>query len=232
MITFQNVSLALRDGKEERQILSEVSFTAPRGSVTGVTGPSGSGKSTLLAVASTLLRPDSGSVTIDGSEISRLARRAAAELRRDKIGFVFQQDNLLPSLTVREQLEVMGHLGGSSRARRASIAERSAELIAAVGLEGTEHRRPSQLSGGQRQRVAIARGLVHSPSVLLVDEPTSALDRERGRSIMSLIGELTHALNIATVLVTHDHTDSPALDSVIRLVDGRVTENSAAQAVR
>jgi len=197
--------------------------------VTGITGPSGSGKSSLLAVAATLIRPDSGRVVIDDVDAAGLSRREATALRRDRIGIVFQQSNLLPALTAREQLLVMAELGGG-RDRRGDVRRRADELLDAVGLAAHAGKRPAQLSGGQRQRVAIARALVHEPSVLLVDEPTSALDQERGAAVMQLIQDLSRDRGTATLLVTHDLVHRGALDELVTMVDGRAEVPEAAQA--
>jgi putative ABC transport system ATP-binding protein len=192
--------------------------------VTGITGPSGSGKSSLLAVAATLIAPDSGVVLIDDVDATTLDRAAASDLRRDKIGIVFQQSNLIPSLTAREQLEVMNELGKpNTRRHRATASSRASELLDAVGLKDHGDKRPHQLSGGQRQRVNIARALMNDPSVLLVDEPTSALDQERGASIIELILALTDELNTSTLLVTHDLVHLPRMHAIVHMVDGRLS---------
>ncbi|EYT53260.1 ABC transporter ATP-binding protein [Leucobacter sp. UCD-THU] len=227
MIQLHDVTLTFPDGEGRITALDRVSLDAPAGRVTGITGPSGSGKSSLLAVAATLIRPDSGRVMIGDLDAAALTCREAAALRRERIGIVFQQSNLLPSLTAREQLLAMAELGGgrSERAaRRALVRGGADELLAAVGLEAQRDKRPHQLSGGQRQRVAIARALVHAPEVLLVDEPTSALDRERGAEIMDLIARLTHERGTATLLVTHDLVHEGSLDELVSVIDGRVRE--------
>ncbi|MCS5486894.1 ABC transporter ATP-binding protein [Curtobacterium sp. C1] len=232
MITLDDVTLTFPDGDRRVTAVDHVTLTAPAGTVTGVTGPSGSGKSSLLAVAATLIRPDAGRVLVgsgaDAVDVAALSRDAATAFRRERIGIVFQQSNLLPALTAREQLLVMGHLGGA-RGRRVT-RERADGLLDAVGLAGHADKRPAQMSGGQRQRVAIARALVHDPAVLLVDEPTSALDQERGGAVMDLVARLTHERGTATLLVTHDLVHRGALDALVTVVDGRVAETSDAGA--
>lgn len=223
MITLDDVTLTFPDGDSRITAVDRVSLTAPSGVVTGVTGPSGSGKSSLLAVAATLIRPDSGHVWINDVDAATLSRNEATTLRRDQVGIVFQQSNLIESLTAREQLLVMAELGGGHRDRTA-VRTRADALLAAVGLAEHRGKRPAQLSGGQRQRVAIARALVNTPSVLLVDEPTSALDQERGAEIMALIARLTHEQGTATMLVTHDLVHRHALDRLVTVVDGRLTD--------
>jgi len=219
MITLEDITLSFPDGAGHVTALDRVSVRVPKGTVTGITGPSGSGKSSLLAVASTLIRPDSGRVLIDGTDATGLSRTQTAELRRTSIGIVFQQSNLLPSLTAREQLVAMNHLGGAHE-RRSTVDRRARDLLVAVGLDGHGDKRPGQLSGGQRQRVNIARALMNDPSVLIIDEPTSALDSERGAAIIDLIMTMTAERDTATLLVTHDRTHLPLFDSVRVMVDG------------
>ncbi|ALD13753.1 ABC transporter ATP-binding protein [Clavibacter capsici] len=223
MIHLDDVTLTFPDGDSRLTAVDHVTLTAPAGVVTGITGPSGSGKSSILAVAATLIRPDSGRVLVGDVDAATLGRKEAAALRRESIGIVFQQSNLVPSLTAREQLLVMAELGGGGSARRRAVRVRADELLDAVGLAAHAGKRPAQLSGGQRQRVAIARALVHAPSVLLVDEPTSALDQERGAEIMDLIAQLSHEQSTATLLVTHDLVHRDALDRLVTVVDGRIT---------
>ncbi|CAM5609116.1 ABC transporter ATP-binding protein [Streptomyces viridifaciens] len=224
-LVLDRITLTYPDGDGRLTALDDVSLTVPKGTLTAVVGPSGSGKSSLLAVAATLIGPDSGRVVVDGTDTAGLDRTALTSLRRTRIGIVFQQANLLPSLTAAEQLQVMAHLDGRSPR---SALPRALELLDAVGLHDQAHRRPHQLSGGQRQRINIARALMNDPTVLLVDEPTSALDHERGAAVLELITELTHRRATATVLVTHDRTHLTAVDQIAEVHDGRLVVPSAA----
>ncbi|MEU3116011.1 ABC transporter ATP-binding protein [Micromonospora chalcea] len=218
-LNLTDITLTYPDGEGRLTALDHVTLDVPKGSLTAVIGPSGSGKSSLLAVAATLITPDSGTVTIDGTPTTGMTRGELADLRRHKIGIVFQQPNLLPSLTAAEQLQVMAQIDGRPPA---GARTRAVELLDAVGLAGQADRRPHQLSGGQRQRVNIARALMNDPTVLLVDEPTSALDHERGAAVIDLITRLTHQQSTATVLVTHDRTHLTTVDQIAEVHDGRL----------
>ena len=223
MISLHNLNLSYLDGAGRVTALDNVSLSPEPGTITGITGPSGSGKSSLLAVAATLATPDSGRVMIDGVEATALNRNDATRLRREKLGIVFQQSNLIPSLTAREQLLAVTELSGGRTQVKAARA-RADELLDAVGLAGQAKMRPHQLSGGQRQRVNIARALIGSPSVLLVDEPTSALDSVSGAAVIDLIAALTETTGTTTLLVTHDLQHAHRFDELITLVDGAIVE--------
>ncbi|MCC3317370.1 ABC transporter ATP-binding protein [Nocardia africana] len=229
-LTVSDLTLTFPDGAGRITALDRVSLTVRGGEIAAITGPSGSGKSSLLATVSTLVRPDSGRIlldTDDGSvDLARASRREATTLRRERIGIVFQQPNLIPALTAVEQLEVMRHLGGHavvSPRLRHRTRDKAMDLLEAVGLRGHEKKRPAQLSGGQRQRVNIARALMHDPALLVVDEPTSALDQERGAAVIDLILEVVHTHAAATLLVTHDRTHLHRMNAVYRMVDGRLS---------
>ncbi|MFR9777488.1 ABC transporter ATP-binding protein [Micromonospora sp. MS34] len=218
-LTLTDITLTYPDGGGRLTALDRITLDAPAGTLTAVVGPSGSGKSSLLAVAATLITADSGTVTVAGTPTTGLTRADLADLRRHRIGIVFQQPNLLSALTAVEQLQVMAHLDGRSPAR---ARPRAMALLDAVGLADQAGRRPHQLSGGQRQRVNIARALMNDPTVLLVDEPTSALDHDRGAAVIDLITGLTHQRGTATVLVTHDRTHLSAVDRIAEVHDGRL----------
>ncbi|MVU82850.1 ATP-binding cassette domain-containing protein [Nocardia sp. ET3-3] len=236
-LTVSDLTLTFPDGADRITALNHVDLHVAGGEIAAITGPSGSGKSTLLASVSTLLRPDSGRVELETPtgtlDLANLSRRDAATLRRDSIGIVFQQSNLVPALTALEQLEAMAHLGQSlfaSPAKRREARSRGRDLLAAVGLSGHENKRPAQLSGGQRQRVNIARALMNDPALLVIDEPTSALDQERGAAIIDLIVGIVREHGAATLLVTHDLSHLDQMDSVYRMVDGVLTRQQAALA--
>ncbi|MGW4101635.1 ABC transporter ATP-binding protein [Streptomyces sp. NPDC004976] len=218
-LNLTDITLTYPDGEDRLTALDQVTMDVPKGSLTAIVGPSGSGKSSLLAVAATLITPDAGTVTIDGQATTGMTRGALTDLRRHKIGIVFQQPNLLPSLTASEQLQVMAQIDGR---KPRTARSRAMELLDAVGLADQTHRRPHQLSGGQRQRINIARALMNDPTVLLVDEPTSALDHERGAAVIDLITRLTHQQATATVLVTHDRTHLTTVDQIAEVHDGRL----------
>jgi putative ABC transport system ATP-binding protein len=220
-LVLDDVTLTYPDGDGRLTALDSVSLIVPPGTLTAVVGPSGSGKSSLLAVAATLVTPDRGRVVVSGTDTGALNRAGKAALRRERIGIVFQQPNLLPSLTAAEQLRVMAHLSG-----RRAAGPRALELLDAVGLADLAGRRPHKLSGGQRQRVNIARALMNDPDVLLVDEPTSALDHERGAAVMDLLLALTRQRGTATVLVTHDRAHLERADRTVTVRDGRLSERA------
>ncbi|WP_054812549.1 ABC transporter ATP-binding protein [Nocardia arizonensis] len=220
-LDLSDITLTYPDGDRRLTALDRVTLHVPAGSMTAVVGPSGSGKSSLLAVAATLITPDSGTVTIDATATTGMTRRALTDLRRRKIGIVFQQPNLIASLTAVEQLQVIARIGGQSPS---AAHPRAMDLLEAVGMADYASRRPHQLSGGQRQRVNIARALMNDPTVLLVDEPTSALDHERGAAVVALISELTHRNATATVLVTHDHAHAKVADRIVEVHDGRLLQ--------
>jgi putative ABC transport system ATP-binding protein len=215
-----NVTLEYPDGDGTIKALDNVSLRVDAGQMVSLVGPSGSGKSSLLATAATLVRPTSGLVVIDGVDATGLRDRELTALRRRKVGIIFQQPNLLASLTAAEQLVIGDHLRGKPLKAARSQA---AELLEVVGLAAAAHKRPHQLSGGQRQRVNIARALIGDPTVLLVDEPTAALDHERSGSIVRLLRRVTDEFNVATVMVTHDTEFVPLTDAVATMRDGRLS---------
>ena len=215
-LSLTDVTLTFGDGDQQVHALDHVDLVVAPGEIVAIVGPSGAGKSSLLAVAGGLARPTSGSVVVDGTDLTEVSARALARFRRDHVGFVFQSGNLVPALTAIDQLRLVEKITG----RRAATPPE--ELLAAVGMSEHAHRRPGRLSGGERQRVGIARALVASPSVLLVDEPTAALDRRRSHEIVELLARETHEFGVATVMVTHDHDVLEHVDRVLEMVDGQL----------
>jgi len=217
-------AVALRDvrkvyGRGDRTVvaLDGINVGLAVGSFTAVMGPSGSGKSTFLNVAAGLDRPSAGTVTLGDTELADLSERRLTVLRRDRIGFVFQAFNLLPSLTVAQNISLPLRLDGH-RPRRSAVRE----VAARVGLEQRLRHRPSQLSGGQQQRVAIARALVTRPEVVFADEPTGALDTRTGHEVLALLREIVDNDGRTVVMVTHDPSAAAWADRVVLLADGRL----------
>jgi putative ABC transport system ATP-binding protein len=196
--------------------LHRVSLSFQRGSFTAVMGPSGSGKSTFLHCAAGLDRPTSGTVLLDGDDLGDYDETTLAKMRRERIGFVFQAFNLLPALSVVQNVTLPLKLAGRRPDRK-----RVAEIIERVGLGNRKNNRPAQLSGGQQQRVAIARALVTGPAVVFADEPTGALDTRTAREVLLLIRESVRALRQTIVMVTHDPVAASYADRVVFLADGR-----------
>jgi putative ABC transport system ATP-binding protein len=218
-----DVSLTLGDGDQQVKVLDGVSLETKPGELLAVLGPSGAGKSSLLAVCGGLRTPTSGQILIDGHDITGLSAAELTRVRRERLGFVFQQSNLVPALNAMDQLLLMVHLQG--RRPGAADRERARALLEEVGMGAKLDRRPGQLSGGERQRVGIARALMARPAVLLVDEPTSMLDRQRGWQIVELLRRECHEHKVATLMVTHDHELLQVVDRTVVIKDGRIGEH-------
>jgi putative ABC transport system ATP-binding protein len=203
--------------------LSDISLTIERGALVAIHGRSGSGKTTLLNLIGGLDRPTTGTVSLDGEDVTDRDERDLVEIRRHKVGFIFQAFGLIPILTAQENVEVPLRLTGTEAAAR---AERATELLELVGLgERTEHR-PHELSGGEQQRVAIARSLANHPQLLLADEPTGQLDSGTGRMIMSLIHSVVRSEQVTAIVATHDPALIDIADRVIGLTDGRIATDT------
>ncbi|WP_406115214.1 ABC transporter ATP-binding protein [Streptomyces sp. NBC_01014] len=200
--------------------LRGIDLALPRAGFTAVMGPSGSGKSTFLQCAAGLDRPTEGSVRLGGTEITGMSENKLTALRRSRIGFVFQAFNLLPSLTVEQNVLLPMRLAGVHQDR-----DRAAGLLAKVGLEGKGKRRPGELSGGQQQRVAIARALVTEPDVVFADEPTGALDTTTAAEVLNLLRGAVDTLGATVVMVTHDPAAAAYADSVLFLADGEIADS-------
>jgi putative ABC transport system ATP-binding protein len=219
VVRMDAVSKVYGRGKSGVAALREVTTGIPAGSFTAVMGPSGSGKSTFLHCAAGLDRPTSGSVLLGGSELTTMNETQLTELRRQRVGFVFQAFNLVSSLTVTQNITLPLRLAGV-RVDAAWLKE----IIGRVGLTGRTDHRPAELSGGQQQRVAIARALVTRPEVVFADEPTGALDTVTGREVLTLLRETVDAMRQTVVMVTHDPVAAAYADTVLFLADGRLVD--------
>ena len=217
MISLKGVTKTVPTAAGPLTILHPLDLEVGRGQLAAVVGPSGSGKSTLLGLMAGLDAPSDGSIVLDGAEITRLGEDALTRLRGQKLGFVFQFFNLIPSLTALENvglpLEIAGRDDAEPRARA---------LLREVGLEGRLGHYPAQLSGGEQQRVALARALVHEPGLVLADEPTGNLDAENGRHVFELLLGAVRRRGTTLVLVTHDEALAAQADLVVRLRGGRI----------
>lgn len=199
--------------------VDHVSFQVKFGEFVALVGPSGSGKTTMLSILAALLTPTSGQVLIDGQDLSRMSEKDRVKLRREKIGFTFQANNLIPFLSASENVEFMLRLNGKlDRASRL----RSDELLARLGLAERLHNLPGQMSGGQQQRVAIARALIHNPALVLADEPTASLDTERAFQVVETFANLIHENGRAGIIVTHDLRMCQFVDRVLQMQDGKL----------
>jgi len=224
VLAVSGVHKTYRLGQHVVPALQGVDLQVRRGEMVALTGPSGSGKSTLLNIAGLIDRPDRGEVRFRGHRVDGLGEREAALLRRDAIGFVFQSFNLVPVMTVTDNVDYPLFLAGvPARERR----ERVAQMLQAVGLAEHARHRPDALSGGQRQRVAIARALVKQPALVIADEPTASLDSHTADQVLDLMRECGHAQGAAFLVATHDTRALRRCDRVIALRDGRVVAEPA-----
>jgi len=218
-VRLSHVSRQYGSGDNAVAALRDVSLGLERGSFTAVMGPSGSGKSTLLHCAAGLDRPTSGSIRLAGVDLDGLGEAALSRLRRERVGFVFQSFNLVPSLSAADNITLPLRLAGA-RPERAWLRD----VVARVALSDRLRHKPGELSGGQQQRVAIARALVTRPHVVFADEPTGALDTRTGREILALLRESVDALEQTVVMVTHDPVAASFADAVVFLADGAVVD--------
>jgi putative ABC transport system ATP-binding protein len=217
-ITVDSVIVEHQTASGPVRALDGVSLTVDGGSSVAITGPSGGGKSTLLGVIGGLARPTWGTVRIGDAEISDLSERDRSDFRRSHIGFVYQADNLLPFLTLLENVGLQLSLNGKSSGTGRSLA-----VLADLGLAGLAYRLPDHLSGGQRQRAAVARAIVHQPKIILADEPTGALDTANAAGVIDLLLAMQREIGAMLIMVTHDRDAARRLDRQVRLRDGRVS---------
>jgi putative ABC transport system ATP-binding protein len=198
-----------------------VSFQVQAGEFVALVGPSGSGKTTMLSILAALLTPSSGQVLVDGQDLAQMSEARRVVLRREKIGFTFQSNNLIPYLTAQENVEFMLQLNGK---RDKTGRMRSQEILSRLGLGERLKNLPAQMSGGQQQRVAIARALIHNPTVVLADEPTASLDTERAYQVVQTFAALIHENQRAGIMVTHDLRMCQYVDRVLQMQDGKLVK--------
>jgi len=201
--------------------VDDVSLQVKPGEFVALVGPSGSGKTTMLSILAALLSPSAGRIMLDGSDLSNLSEKDRVQLRREKIGFTFQANNLVPYLSAVENVELMLRLNGKlDKAGKM----RARELLARLGLAERLNNLPGQMSGGQQQRVAIARALIHNPALVLADEPTASLDTERAYQVVETFAGLIHEQNRAGIMVTHDLRMVEYVDRVLQMRDGKLVQ--------
>ncbi|MBH77429.1 MAG: hemin ABC transporter ATP-binding protein [Dehalococcoidia bacterium] len=219
VLQLRDVSKSYGQGSRRVDAVRDVSLDVDHGEVVALEGPSGSGKTTLLALAGALLSPTSGEIFLDGDNVTRYGARARTRYRRDRVGFVFQGSNMVPFLTARENLLVVGSFGGSDRS---AIRHRADELLEQLDLGAVRDQIATRLSGGERQRVAIARALMRDPSLLLVDEPTASLNFELGTRVVDALLSEVHRRQKACIMVTHDDRMARLSDRIVEIRDGRI----------
>ncbi|ESU91772.1 TPA: ABC transporter ATP-binding protein [Streptococcus pyogenes] len=218
VLTFKQVTKTFQDGHHEINALKATDFSIEAGEFVAIIGPSGSGKSTFLTIAGGLQTPSSGQLIIDGTDYTHLSEKERSRLRFKSVGFILQASNLIPFLTVQQQLELVDHLTGSKEKAKAN------QLFDNLGITGLKHQLPQELSGGERQRAAIARALYHDPALILADEPTASLDTEKAYEVVKLLAKESKEKNKAIIMVTHDDRMLEYCDKVYRMQDGELRQ--------
>lgn len=219
VLSAKEVTKIYKTGTSQVNAVDTVDMVVYPGEFIALVGPSGSGKTTMLAMLAALLKPNHGSVLIDGVDLAHLGDAQRVKFRRERIGFTFQANNLVPYLTVLENVEMMLRLNRQYTPENKAYA---LDLLNRLGLSDRLTYLPNQLSGGQKQRVAIARSLVHNPSLVLADEPTASLDTERAYQVTKIFSDLIHEQNKAGIMVTHDLRMCIHVDKVVQMMDGKV----------
>ena len=219
IIETRSVSKYYDTGGTIIKAVDQVDLTINKGEFVALVGPSGSGKTTMLAIIAALLNPTDGEVLLNGKSLSNMSQRDLVKLRRQRIGFTFQSNNLVPYLTVQENIELMLRINGNLRDE---CRQRTVDIMKKLGIYEQRKKLPNQLSGGQKQRVAIARSLIHNPKVVLADEPTASLDTERAYQVVKAFADLIHEENKAGIMVTHDLRMVQFVDRVIQMKDGKI----------
>ena len=222
VVELTDVTKVYHQGDQRVEALRGLTMAVESGEFTAISGPSGSGKTTALNLIGALDTPTSGTVRLEGADLGTLSRKALSHLRRDRIGFVFQAYNLLPILSAYENAEIVMAVQGVAEAER---RPRVMELLARVGLEGMEDRRPSELSGGQQQRVAIARAIAAGPAVVLADEPTANVDSTTADALLEMMESLNREQQVTFLFSTHDPRVMARARRLVRLVDGRIEKD-------
>ncbi len=217
ILDLKDIQKSFQDGEEKRTVLNNLQLEVSAGEFVAILGPSGSGKSTLLSIAGVLMSADKGHIILDGQDISQATQKIWTSIRREKIGFVFQSHQLLPYLTVYDQL-----LMAAKMSRVKNLDQRIKELLDDLGISDCAKKFPKQLSGGQKQRAAIARAFLAEPALILADEPTASLDEARGRQIAELLQKKTKENHSAAIMVTHDERILDVVDHVYRLKEGQL----------
>lgn len=218
-LLFENVSKIYGEGDNKVTALDNISLSVRAGEFVAIVGPSGSGKSTFLSIAGALLSPSKGRLLLNDEDITTLSPKELTRVRLEKIGFVFQSSNLVPYLTVRDQLLLLSELVGK---RDKKTMKKADELLSHLGLGHRAGHLPEALSGGERQRVAIARSLMNDPEIILADEPTASLDSKRGRDVVEMLAHEVKSRNKAAIMVTHDERMLDLCDKVVNITDGKV----------
>ncbi|CAH0228286.1 Putative hemin import ATP-binding protein HrtA [Peribacillus simplex] len=218
-LLFENVSKIYGEGDNKVTALDNISLNVRAGEFVAIVGPSGSGKSTFLSIAGALLSPSKGRLLLNNEDITSLSSKELTRVRLEKIGFVFQSSNLVPYLTVRDQLLLLSELIGK---RDKKTMKKADELLSHLGLGHRAGHLPEALSGGERQRVAIARSLMNDPEIILADEPTASLDSKRGRDVVEMLAHEVKSRNKAAIMVTHDERMLDLCDRVVNITDGKV----------
>ncbi|CAM3868533.1 ABC transporter ATP-binding protein [Mesobacillus zeae] len=222
-LILEDISKVYGDGDTSIKVLDRVSLKVEAGELVAVVGPSGSGKSTFLSIAGALLSPTKGRIVIADKEINKLSEKKLNRVRMESIGFVFQSANLIPYLTVKEQLLLIPKLAGK---HTKDDEEKADDLLKRLGLYHRADHYPESLSGGEKQRVAIARAWMNDPEIILADEPTASLDSERGRSVVHMLADEVKLRSKAAIMVTHDKRMLDLCDRVVYIEDGKLTEIS------
>ncbi len=222
IVECQDIAKTYHQGTVEIPALKGVTLSIEKGSFVAIAGPSGSGKTTMLNIVGGLDEADAGSVILDGEHLDQMSQSQLAQLRLQKVGFVFQAYNLIPVLSAIENVEFVMLLQGIPTTERRNRAKATLDD---VGLEGKYDRRPSELSGGQQQRVAVARAIVSNPSIVLADEPTANLDSKTGQGLLEMMKEMNEKRNVTFIFSTHDHMVMEYARRLIQIKDGRVADD-------